>query len=393
MAKNIVVCCDGTGNEVSGNLSNVLKLFKVAQKNEQQVVFYQAGVGTLAVDDAWQRLKQKAKAVFALATGYGLDAEIASGYQFICENWYRGDQIYLFGFSRGAYAARAIAGFIHTIGLLPRAQLNLLGYALTAYKRSSERNDLSIAWEFGRTVSAQPAKIHFLGVWDTVASIITPRKDRFFPTLLTLPFTRRNPSVEIFRHAISIDECRRMFRLNRWQPQQQFVDNPFDKNTKAVSQDIKQVWFAGVHSDVGGGYPESESGISKFPLGWMIDEAVGAGLSINSRSRNAIVFGKQNSNSRHVYSIPESNARLHRSLVGAWKILEILPKSAKWRERKEKHHFWFYFPLGERRNMTVDEDAPLIHESVVDRMTNHGYNPANLPTRYRVEPWLSNRSA
>ena len=81
MAKNIVICCDGTGNQVEGNLSNVLKLFQIVEKDSTQRVRYQPGIGTIGTDDAWTRLKQNTKAVFELATGYGLDDEILGAYK------------------------------------------------------------------------------------------------------------------------------------------------------------------------------------------------------------------------------------------------------------------------------------------------------------------------
>jgi uncharacterized protein (DUF2235 family) len=264
VGKNIVVCCDGTGNEVEGNLSNVLKLFRIAQKNEAQRLFYSPGIGTIGSADNWTRLKQNTKSFFELATGYGLDTEITDAYQFISQEFESGDEVFLFGFSRGAYTARALAGFIHMVGLLSPDQLNLANYALTAYKRSSEANDFSIAWNFSRVVGGRTATIKFIGVWDTVASVLVPRADRVIPSLLTLPYTRTNRSVEVFRHAMAIDERRRMFRLNRWVDPQPFVANPFDLAAPKVDQDIKQVWFAGSHSDVGGGYPETESGLSKY---------------------------------------------------------------------------------------------------------------------------------
>jgi hypothetical protein len=163
MGKNIVVCCDGTGNEVEGNLSNVLKLFRIAQKNDHQRVYYSAGIGTIGSDDNWTRLKQDTKSVFSLATGYGLDQEILGACQFICEEFEDNDAIYLFGFSRGAYTVRALSGFVHMLGLLPRDQLNVANYALTAYKRSSKANDFSIAWNFSRVIGSRPTTIKFVG--------------------------------------------------------------------------------------------------------------------------------------------------------------------------------------------------------------------------------------
>ena len=118
MAKNIVICCDGTGNQVEGNLSNVLKLFQIVDKDLTQRVRYQPGIGTIGTDDAWTRLKQNTKAVFELATGYGLDDEILGAYIFLAEQYEDGDAIFLFGFSRGSYTVRALAAFIHMVGLL-----------------------------------------------------------------------------------------------------------------------------------------------------------------------------------------------------------------------------------------------------------------------------------
>jgi uncharacterized protein (DUF2235 family) len=315
MVKNIVVCCDGTGNEVDGNLSNVLKLFRIARKNEGQRVYYSPGIGTIGSADNWARFKQNAKSIFELATGYGLDAEMLGAYRFICEQYEDDTAIFLFGFSRGAYTARALAGFIHMVGLLPVDQLNVSNYGLTAYKKSSEANDFNIAWNFSRVVGARRATIKFVGVWDTVASVLVPRPDRVVPTLLALPYTRTNPSVEVFRQAMAIDERRRMFRLNRWTEPQPFVANPFGSAASKVAQDIKQVWFAGSHSDVGGGYPEIQSGLSKFPLAWMVDEAIEYGLRVTVAMRNNLVLGQPRVGGKNVYVAPDALAQLHPSLT------------------------------------------------------------------------------
>lgn len=95
MTKNIVICCDGTGNQVEGNLSNVLKLFRILQKNERQRVYYNPGIGTIGTDDPWTRLTQNTKGVFELATGYGLDAEILGAYRFLAKNYEKGDRVSL----------------------------------------------------------------------------------------------------------------------------------------------------------------------------------------------------------------------------------------------------------------------------------------------------------
>jgi uncharacterized protein (DUF2235 family) len=158
--------------------------------------------------------------------------------------------------------------------------------------------------------------IQFLGVWDTVSSIVIPRPDRFYiPSFQTLPYTATNPLVKVFRHAIAIDEQRRMFRVNRWVEPQVFKPNPFGSETP---QDIKQVWFAGSHSDVGGGYPEEESGLAKFPLAWLIQEAEAQGLKVNKAMFNHLVLGKRREGASRSYVAPDVTAKVHNSMTGVW---------------------------------------------------------------------------
>jgi uncharacterized protein (DUF2235 family) len=406
MPRNIVICCDGTGNQIESKLSNVLKLFRVLQKNDQQLVYYSPGVGTVGDYDTWQLVKLRVREFLGLATGYGLDENVLDAYHFLCTHYEEGDAIWLFGFSRGAYTVRVLAAFVYVIGLLKPSQLNLADYAFTAYKKASRdshkgkripdedalreaasdteiERGLPAAWEFRRVAVGRPVTFKFIGVWDTVASVIVPRPDRLLLDLQRLRFTRTNPGVEIFRQALAIDERRRMFRLHGWTGPQTFKTNPFnDKNWKP--QDIRQVWFAGVHADIGGGYPESESGLSKFPLLWMINQAKAAGLKTSTAMVNYLVLGKPRNDTKRVYEPPRATAQLHRSLKGAWLILEIIPKLARWREWPRRKSFLrFYLPLGEPR--AIPEGA-LIHSSVFDRIeAEPSYRPVNLPkTRKRV---------
>ena len=127
MPKNIVVCCDGTGNEIGVNMSNVLKLYRILEKNENQVVYYDPGVGTLCQRKTWGRFSQNVRGILGLATGYGLDDDVLGAYRFLADNYDDGDQIFLFGFSRGAYSVRVLAGFMHLLGLLRPDQLNYVG--------------------------------------------------------------------------------------------------------------------------------------------------------------------------------------------------------------------------------------------------------------------------
>ena len=385
MPKNIVICCDGTGNEIDENLSNVFKLFRVISKNDKQCVFYDPGVGTLGQQNPWAKFSQAAKSVFGLATGQGLDDNVLDAYRFLITAYHNGDQIYLFGFSRGAYTVRVLAGLIHMLGLLQPEQINLCGYALTAYKRAAGENDLAIAWRFQRNVSSRKLGIKFIGVWDTVSSVMVPRKDRmYWPSMQTLPYTRRNPSVAVFRQAMAIDERRRLFRLNRWEQPQQFVANPFAKGDASVEQDIKQVWFAGVHSDIGGGYAEPESGISKFPLQWMLEEAKKHGLLVNTATQNHLVNGQQRKGSRRVYVAPDSVAMPHDSMNFAWSVLEWIPKRIKWLESQNRRSFLgWYIPDSEPRSIAEDS---VIHASVFERIkAQNDYRPSNLPDKYEVD--------
>lgn len=405
MPKKIVICCDGTGNQISSQLSNVLKFYRVLQKSDDQLVYYSPGVGTVGDYDEWQQLKQDTKEVLGLATGYGLDENVLDAYRFLCTHYELGDEIWLFGFSRGAYTVRVLAAFVYVVGLLKPNQLNLADYAFTAYKKASHdsrkggklpeedalRNaatqtseseverGLPAAWEFARVAATQRVTIKFVGVWDTVASVIVPRPDKLLLDLQMLRFTRTNPGVEIFRQAISIDERRRMFRLNRWTEPQTFKSNPFNnKNWKP--QDIRQVWFAGVHADIGGGYPEKGSGLSKYPLLWMINEAKGSGLETSTAMINHLVLGKPRKDSNRRYDPPSPTADLHQSLKGFWWVLEVLPKLAKFREWPRRPSFLgLYLPLGEPR--LIPEGAN-IHVSVFERIEETQYRPVNLPRTY-----------
>jgi uncharacterized protein (DUF2235 family) len=410
--RNIIICCDGTGNEISENISNVLKLYRCLRKTEKteprQLVYYDPGVGTLARPDPWHKLKQDFNAILGLATGFGLDDNVLAAYDFLVRHYQHGDQIYLFGFSRGAYTVRVLAGLIHKVGLITPEQINLAGSGLIAYKQFSSdeapklrarfksavevaagedavQTAFDNAAQFARITSSRWPTIRFVGVWDTVASVIVPRADRFYwPSLEELAFTLVNPSVQTFRQAISIDERRCMFRLKKWDAPQTYKPVRFN-DVKSKPQDILQVWFAGVHADIGGGYPEKQSGLSKYPLLWMIDEAVKSGLKVNQATVNQLAWGIQRKGSPYSYVAPDVRGDLHKSLSGAWWILEYLPKNAKYREWPERQvYFGWYIPDGEPR---LIPDGAVIHESVLQRMDAlPAYRPANMPKQFEKFP-------
>lgn len=377
-ARNLVVLLDGTGNEIGRNLSNVLKLFRIAEKGERQLVYYNPGVGTIARISPWQRMRQKVVQTIGLAFGYGLDDNVLAAYRFLVENWREGDRIFLFGFSRGAWTARILGGLIHLVGLVRPEQLNMCDSALGIYKRASSERDLPLAWHFARVIGTRQPTIHFVGVWDTVGSVMVPRSDRFFvPSIETLPYTETNPSVRTFRHALALDERRRMFRVSKWNQPQPFVPNRFKPQEK-LDQDIEQRWFAGVHSDIGGGYPEIDSALSKLPLIWMVDEAVKSGLRINKANFRHLACGERHEQGQHEYVQPSSLGKMHRSLRGFWWMLEFLPKALKYREWPARRPLGtIYWPAAEPRFVAPEHVVdPSVQERVLD---DAGYRPVNLP--------------
>ncbi|MCU7811396.1 MAG: DUF2235 domain-containing protein [Candidatus Thiodiazotropha sp. (ex Notomyrtea botanica)] len=383
MSKNIVICCDGTGNEIEADSSNVLKLYRLLEKNEKQTVFYDPGIGTISTQNAWFHYTQQIRQVFSLATGAGLDKNVLDAYRFLVEHYRPDDRIFLFGFSRGAYTVRVLAGLIHLMGLLWPHQINLCSYAYKAYKQSSRHNDFKIAWGFRQVTRAQVAPIKYLGVWDTVSSVLVPRADLLVGIhQQTLPYTKTNPSVEVLRQAIAIDEKRRMFRINHWSEPQDYKPNPFNEKENK-QQDIKQVWFAGSHADIGGGYSEEKSAPAKFALKWMLREAEPHGLQFNQALFNNIVLGKPRKGSKRTYTAPDVTASLNNSMNPGWRLLEYLPRQVKYNEWPErKRLLGLYLPKCEPR---LIPDGALIHHSVTERVAKDtGYRPINLPSEYQT---------
>jgi uncharacterized protein (DUF2235 family) len=246
LSKNIVICIDGTGNEFGSHSSNVVKLYSILDCDEQrQLAFYHPGLGTMGSPNALSRFSQWWTKVFGLAFGFGISAAIEDCYTFLMEHYEDGDSIFIFGFSRGAYCARALSAMLHMYGLVRRGNEPLIRYVLRMFKKKSKsKDDFDLAAKFKATFSRN-CKSHFVGVWDTVSSV------GWLYDPLKLPYTAANPDIEVGRHAISIDERRCAFRQNLW------------TGSAIPNQSIEQLCFAGVHSDIGGGYSEAESGLSK----------------------------------------------------------------------------------------------------------------------------------
>jgi uncharacterized protein (DUF2235 family) len=403
--RNLVVCLDGTGNQIEENISNVLKLYRALDKstsNDGQIAFYDQGVGTIGQLNTWGVLSQKAATVWGLATGHGLDRNVLRAYDFLARNYREGkvtgtdveetlerDRIFIFGYSRGAHTARVLAAFLYNIGLLRPEQLNLAGAALTAYKRANEKRGVSEIDEFRRITQTPIIAIDFIGAWDTVSSMIVPRPDRFLvPTIEKLRNTRTNPGVHVFRHAMAIDEARYMFRLDHWDEGQTFKPNTHSTGDRE-EQDCEQVWFAGYHGDVGGGNARASSGASQFSLCWMIREAMLHGLKFNPRMVD-YVAGRTpyTATTAYLYPAADSQAKLHSSKRSAWTLLEYLPKLSRFRElegkSRRKSVLGLYLPRWEPR--TIPEGAK-IHASAIERKESvPDYRPKNFPVRYIQVP-------
>jgi uncharacterized protein (DUF2235 family) len=385
--RNLVICCDGTSNEIGRLLSNVLKLYRIAEKSDRQLTFYQPGIGTVAMPDSWGKWRQGLRSFFEMATGYGLDRDVRSAYEFLCRNYRDGDRIFLFGFSRGAYTVRVLAGMIYLIGLLRAHQVNFAGYALKAYKGSSAGNDYQLAKDFCQVVLPQRVPLHFVGVWDTVSSVIVPGRLPFSKLRLEeLPFTTSNPGIATFRQALAIDEFRRMFRPKGWIAGQKIHPNPFATPKAPKDQDARTVWFAGCHSDVGGGFVESESALSKFPLLWMLDQAQTAGFHGRTAMINHIARGLPRVGAR-TYQKPAADGLLHTSMAWFWWPLEWLPKCKAMKEWPVRRSFLgYYIPNAEPRPIAPDA---IIHASVVERMAKvPTYKPSNIPAEPAIEPLI-----
>ncbi|MBL9154463.1 MAG: DUF2235 domain-containing protein [Verrucomicrobiales bacterium] len=261
--KHIVICADGTWNspEEEG-ISNVLRLAEaiapVTPTGTKQVVFYDWGVGT------------DRKKLTGGISGDGLDKNIMDGYRFIVQNYDPADRLFLFGFSRGAYTVRSLAGLIRNSGILKREHAGRVDDAFELYRQRqpSKAPDAPAAVDFRqRYAVADLSPIEFLGVWDTVGSLGIPVPLFGVLNSANYLFHDTSPSriIQCARHAMAIDEVREDFPVGRWDPK--------------PGLDLKEVWFAGVHSDVGGGYTDDRR-LSEIPAAWILREAASRGLAV-----------------------------------------------------------------------------------------------------------------
>jgi uncharacterized protein (DUF2235 family) len=261
MSKRIAFCADGTWDKASKQ-TNVHKLYKALPKDADQVTFYDDGVGSDGI-----RLVMLLGGAF----GTGLWAKIKEGYSQIAHSYKQGDDLYVFGFSRGAYTARSLAGMIAACGLPTKeATKDLVNLAFDAYR---DQNNRAAKLKKLEPWDMYAADIKMVGVWDTVGALGIPaifgRED---PLLYGFLNTGLNPRIKNAFHAIAMDERRAEFMPTFW------------TNTPAADQHVEQVWFTGAHSDVGGGEDDAAPGVQELadiPLAWMFDKARGLGLAID----------------------------------------------------------------------------------------------------------------
>jgi uncharacterized protein (DUF2235 family) len=294
MSKNIIICSDGTGNtSIKDRGTNVFKLFEGVDLNGHrtdpklttQIALYDDGVGT----ESFLPLK-----LLGGAFGWGLKRNVLKLYTGLVRIYDPGDQIYLFGFSRGAFTVRTLAGMVAKCGVLDwrlMSTTDAMRSAVADAYRTYRKGYRTWLWRTLHTQSledvdkgaheamsgfktdhrAQDAEIHFIGVWDTVDAVGGPfHISDVINTLFhhfKFPDHKLNDKIRCAAHAISIDDARAAFEPLLWE----------------ASSNLEQVWFAGVHSNVGGGYPKQ--GMSLVALDWMLQKAVTNGLRVSADER------------------------------------------------------------------------------------------------------------
>lgn len=363
--KNIIICCDGTNNDVTKDQTNVLRLYRSLIRSDQQVAFYDSGVGTIADPVMYTRLGKLLSRMFDQGVGHSVRENVCTAYRFLARHYIPGDKIFLFGFSRGAYTVRALAGMINILGLIRPESEHLDRLAWAVYSDDYSlwgKNRFHYGKRFKSAFSLSPRiPIHFTGVWDTVSSFGSPWNPR------TVPDTANNDLLRHVRHAVSIDEHRGSFQSNLFYPRD-----------LSQHESFKQIWFAGSHADVGGGFPEDESGLAKIALDWMYHEAESCGCQFDPAKKKQFLEPTRHHEDT---SRPDPLAPAHVSSkywLLIYKILEFLPYR-RWNADRRKFS-WFFPNLFRHR---VIPEGAILHPSVENKLKfDPGYKPKNLPKTY-----------
>ena len=357
--KNIVICCDGTGNEFGDTNSNVVKFYTALMIDDGQVGYYHPGVGTMGDPAARGPIARKWSQIIGMAFAFGFKDNVFDAYRYLMTIYNDGDHVFLFGFSRGAYTVRALAGLLDGYGLLCKGNEGHIPYAWRLYtEQLQDRRGRQVdggkqsARAFKEAFSRKNFMIQFIGIWDTVSSV------GWITSPLRLFNVAQNPSIRNGRQAISVDERRCFYADNLW-------GDPLMVGEPPEKQDILQVWFSGVHSDVGGSYEQKDAGLSNITLEWMLLEAQSKGVKL-VEERVDVVLGRpaveENYRAtRALYKTPKSNEP-HESLRGWWWLLEFLPHIYYDKDRGVELR---RVPLGARRELPA---GSLVHHTVKERI-------------------------
>jgi uncharacterized protein (DUF2235 family) len=405
--KKIFVFLDGTGNEFIADSdprkanSNVVKLYTTLKVAGDQVAYYHPGVGTMGDPSIRWRIPRYWSMIKGLAFGAGFKDNVLDAYRYLMDVYNDGDQIYIFGFSRGSYTARALASLLHGYGLLCRGNEGHLLYAWRMmidqlkYNREQlkkphgkrnrsnahtiKRND-AYAQTFSRIVT-----VRFIGIWDTVSSV------GWIYDPIRLLDGAQNPIIQVGRHAVSIDERRAFYRDNLWGNLVDINDPEWPETLRkqGIQQDIAQVWFPGAHSDVGGSYPQTEAAPANEALRWMIGELQENGAQL-CQDRIEMVLGEPTgilaADSTYQLPNPPEN-KLHESLDWRWWLLQLFPQ--QYYDKDDAILQW-RVPFGRPRSIP---DGAIIHHSAERRLRNTAegqepYRPHNL-TLSNLRPILA----
>ncbi|KAH7317499.1 hypothetical protein B0J17DRAFT_686697 [Rhizoctonia solani] len=479
--RNLIVCFDGTGDQYDKDNSNIVRFVQLLKKDDRskQMVYYQAGIGTGVGPRPTSKFLSKLSMTVDMALATGLSVHVRGGYEFLMQNYTEGDKISLFGFSRGAYTARALAGMLHKVGLLPAYNHEQVPFAYKMFKRDDPEG-----WKMSngfKRAFCVDVKIDFVGVFDTVNSVgIIPRE---------LPFAKTNYLIRVFRHAVALDERRAKFKANMWGrategeeklgadgkrgiyvrkktlsgvnissfvkgweevvdrmkgdhgkeknlPQKDKggeeevrADHDHEEDEKQsvhehipdVSHhggrdcstaeerehetDVKEVWFAGAHCDVGGGSVpnETKNNLARIPLRWMVRECflnntgilfhsaelAEIGLSPCSLWPNLIVLLQALFLGTHFFPLTRLTLACEEDALDAltpvydqltlakwWWILEVMPLRQRYQRHDKTWRTWFEMNRGGPRRIHGQKRFPTyVHRSVLYRMQELGYEP------------------
>jgi uncharacterized protein (DUF2235 family) len=379
MTRRIILLSDGTGNSsASFWRTNVWRLFSALDlRSNDQVACYDDGVGTSSF---------KPLALLGGAFGIGLRRNVISLYEFACRNYRSaGDEIFALGFSRGAFTIRVLTGLIIDQGLIPVGNLTEAEFDRLARKayRDYHKKHFHTNWglivkQIKKWLGKAPAPqttppgrnipvIRFLGLWDTVAAYGLPIDEMtrgvsqwLWP--LEIPTHSLHSRVQRACHALSLDDERTTFHPVLWDEK----NEPRTTNTFTSGERLSQVWFAGVHANVGGGYPDDS--LAQIPLYWIMQEARACGLDFKKANPDAVA---------EIQQAQDKDGRLYDSRSGVGS----------------------YYRYGPRRlarlcnelfSRTLNDEVvirtPKIHESVFMRIGNHAhvYAPIGIPHDYEL---------